>query len=91
MKGQLKDSDNLLELFITIYVYYVKDAIDRQRYYQYEDVCESGSYVKGRIDFKDYVLNKYPLGKKSRLRYTYSSFVFDNSLNKILNARVPFC
>lgn len=90
LKGQLKDSDNLLELFITIYVHYVKAAIDRQRYYQYEDVCESGSYVKGRIDFKDYVLNKYPLGKKSRLRYTYSSFVFDNSLNKIIKCTCSF-
>ena len=68
MKGQLKDSDSLLELFITIYVHYVKAAIDRQRYYQYEATCESGSYVKGRIDFKDYVQRKYPLGERSRIK-----------------------
>lgn len=90
MKGQWENSENLLELFITIYVHYVKAAIDRQRYYQYEDVCESGSFVRGRIDFKDYVLKKYPFGEKSRIKYTYSSFVFDNALNRIIKCTCSF-
>ena len=42
MKGELSGSENLMELFITIYVHYVKAAINRQRYYQYEDVTETG-------------------------------------------------
>lgn len=90
MKGQLQNSENLLELFITIYVHYVKAAIDRQRYYQYEEVDESGSFVRGRIDFKDYMLKKYPFGEKGGLKYTYSSFVFDNSLNRIIKCTCSF-
>lgn len=90
MKGQLQSSETLLELFITIYVHYVKAAIDRQRYYQYEEVDESGSFVRGRIDFKDYILKEYPFGEKGRLKYTYSSFVFDNSLNKIIKCTCLF-
>ncbi|WP_298647501.1 hypothetical protein, partial [uncultured Proteiniphilum sp.] len=54
MRGELSGAENLLELFITIYVHYVQAAINRQRFYQYEDVTENGSFVKGRIDFKDY-------------------------------------
>lgn len=84
MKGELSGTENLLELFITIYVHYVKAAIDRQRYFQYEEVTETGSFVKGKIDFRDYATRKYPNGQHHKLDYTYSSFIFDNTLNRII-------
>jgi len=84
MRGELSGTENLLELFITIYVHYAQAAINRQRYYQYEDVTESSSFVKGRIDFRDYAIRKYPSGQHQRMEYTYSSFVFDNELNRII-------
>jgi len=84
MKGELTDSENLLELFITIYAHYIKEAIDRQRYFQYEEITETGSFVKGKIDFKDYAIKKYPNGMQHKLDYTYSSFIFDNALNRII-------
>ena len=90
MKGELSEAENLMELFITIYVHYVKAAIGRLRYHQYEDVAETGSFVKGRIDFKDYVLHKYPQGQSDKLNYTYSSFVFDNALNRIIKCTCLF-
>lgn len=84
MKFELSGTENLLELFITIYVHYVKAAIDRQRYYQYEEIKETGSFVKGKIDFRDYAMRKYSLGMHHKLDYTYSGFVFDNILNRII-------
>ncbi len=84
MKGELTGSENLLELFITIYVHYVKLAIDRQRYFQYEEMRETGSFVKGKIDFKNYAMQKFPTGQSHMLDYTYSNFVFDNMLNRII-------
>ncbi len=90
MKGELSEAENLMELFITIYVHYVKAAIGRLRYHQYEDVAETGSFVKGRIDFKDYALRKYPQGQSDKLNYTYSSFVFDNALNRIIKCTCLF-
>lgn len=84
MKGELVGTDNLLELFITIYVHYVKQAIDRQSYFQYEEVTETGSFVKGKIDFMDYATKKYPMGMHHKLDYTYSSFIYDNTLNRII-------
>lgn len=90
MKGELSEAENLMELFITIYVHYVKAAIGRLRYHQYEDVAETGSFVKGRIDFRDYALRKYPQGQLDKLNYTYSSFVFDNALNRIIKCTCLF-
>ena len=84
MRGELSGAENLLELFITIYVHYAQAAINRQRFYQYENVTESGSFVRGRIDFKDYAMRKYPSGQHQKMEYTYSSFVFDNELNRII-------
>lgn len=84
MKGKLTGSENLLELFITVYIHYVKAALDRQGYFQYEDVIETGSFVKGKIDFKDYATRKYPLGLHNKLNYTYSNFMFDNLVNRIV-------
>lgn len=84
LHGDLSDTESFLELLITVYVRFVKSAVDRQLFFCYEDVEEEGSYVKGKIDFRDYILNKYPSGQQNRLRYRYSSFEFDNKLNQII-------
>lgn len=84
LKGDMDETESFLELLITVYVRYVKSAIDRQLFFRYEDIEEEGSFVKGRIDFRDYVTNKYPSGQMHVLRYTYSSFEFDNLLNQII-------
>lgn len=84
MKDELAGSENLRELLITLYVHFVKNAIDRQRYFQYEEITETGSFVKGKIDFTDYAIKKYPTGMHHQLDYTYSGFIFDNNLNQII-------
>ncbi len=84
MKSELDSSANLMELFITVYVHYVKAAIDRQLFFRYEEITETGSFVKGKVDFRDYAMHKYPTGQHHRMDYTYSSFVFDNLMNRII-------
>jgi len=83
-KSDISETTSLVELFITVYVHYVKAAIERQRFHRYEDVTESGSYVKGKINLYDYAMRKVPSGNLGQLEYTYSSFVFDNTLNQII-------
>lgn len=90
MKGELSGSENLLELFITIYVHYVKAAIARQRYFRYEEVTEAGSFIKGKVNISDYMTKKYPTGNMHKIEYTYSSFVFDNLLNRIIKCTCAF-
>lgn len=84
LKGEMSDADTFLELFITVYIHYVKAAVNRQLFFRYEEIEENGSVPKGKIDFKDYALRKYPAGQWNKLQYTYSSFVFDNLLNRII-------
>ena len=83
-KSDISETTSLMELFITVYVHYVKAAIERYRFHRYEDITETGSFVKGKIDFNDYAIRKVPYGKTGQLDYTYSSFVFDNNLNRII-------
>ncbi len=84
IRSGLDETESFLELLITVYVRYVKTAVDRQPFFCYEDVTEEGETVKGRINFKDYATNKYPNGQQNQLRYTYSAFIFDNKLNQII-------
>lgn len=80
----LSEVDNLLELFITVYLSNLSKLLLNKPYYQYEEVTETGSFVKGRIDLRDYYLTKSPRGQKHLLNYTYSDFIFDNRLNQII-------
>lgn len=84
MKGELSGTQTFLELLITVYVHYVRAAINRQLFFRYEEIEETGGSPRGKIDFRDYAARKYPSGQWHTLQYTYSGFVFDNLLNRII-------
>lgn len=78
------DVDDLKELFITLYVGYVRSALERGLYYRYVDETEDLHYIKGKFDIKDYLTFKVPNGQSDRFRCMYSKFEFDNKLNRII-------
>jgi len=82
--SELEDSTDLRELFMTLYVRYVKNALDRGLYYRYEEQTEDCAAIKGKVDFKDYFTRKYPNGQLDKFQCTYSNFEFDNTLNRIV-------
>ena len=82
--SELEDSKDLRELFITLYVHYVKRALDYGPFYQYEDRTEELSVIKGHIDFKDYINHKMPNGLANRFLCSFSEFEFDNIVNRII-------
>ncbi|MDE6001562.1 MAG: McrC family protein [Clostridia bacterium] len=82
--SELEDSSDLRELFLTLYVRYVKNALDRGPFYRYEEQSEDTSFIKGKIDYKDYFTRKYPKGQVDKFLCTYSTFEFDNTLNRII-------
>ena len=84
ISSKLEDSDDLRELFITLYLNYVKQALDRGPYYRYEDQSEDLSVIRGHIDFMDYINRKIPNGLAYMFRCDYSEFEFDNTVNRIL-------
>ena len=84
ISSDLEDATDLRELFISLYVRYVQAALERGLYYQYEDITEDRQSIRGKIDFRDYVVNKLPYSKDFTFRCTYSNFEFDNIVNKII-------
>ncbi len=84
ISGKLEDTDDLRELFVTLYLHYVKQTLERGHYYRYEDQCEDLSVIRGHIDFKDYINHKIPNGLAHRFHCNYSEFEFDNIVNRII-------
>lgn len=80
----LDDAEDLKELFISLYVGYVRTALERGLYYRYVEETEDINYIKGKFDVKDYWLNKIPTGRAEKFRCTYSKFEFDNEVNRII-------
>ena len=83
-RSNFQDTNSLKELFIMLYSKYVLQTINKQLFFRYEDKIESGSFIKGKIDFHDYILNKYTSGNKQIMNYSFSDFVFDNKVNRII-------
>lgn len=84
LTSTLEDSTDLRELFITLYVRYVKNALDRGLFYRYEEQTEDCASIKGKVDYKDYFTRKYPNGQLDKFSCTFSTFEFDNTLNRII-------
>lgn len=84
ISSKLEDSEDLRELFITLYLHYVKQALDYGPYYRYVDKGEDVEIIKGHIDFKDYINRKIPNGQNHRFLCSFSEFEFDNKVNRIL-------
>lgn len=62
---EFNDTEDLCELFITLYVRYIQAAIERGLYYQYVDETNDISHIKGKFDCTDYIINKIPNGMGS--------------------------
>lgn len=88
ISSNLESTDNLRELFVTLYLHYVKQALDRGAFYRYEDRTEDLSIIKGHIDFKDYINNKIPNGLANKFQCSFSEFEFDNVVNRIIKHTV---
>lgn len=80
----LDDITNFKELFTTLYLSYVRTAVERGLYYRYVDEIEDLKYIKGKFDYKDYVLRKLPNNMSDKFRCVYSNFEFDNQVNRII-------
>lgn len=79
-----EDSNDLRELFITLYLHYVKQALENRPFYRYEEKNEDISLIRGQINFKDYINNKLPNGLANKFNCSYSEFEFDNIVNRII-------
>lgn len=78
------DTEDLKELFISLYIGYVKNTLERATYHQYIEETNNISIIKGKFDIKDYFTIKIPNGQADKFKCTYSTFEFDNIVNRII-------
>lgn len=81
---ELKETDDLKELFITLYLGYIKTVLERGGFYQYVEETNDIKTIKGKFDFEDYVTRKLPNGQNDKFCCTYSNFEYDNKVNRII-------
>ena len=81
---EFTDAKDLKELFISLYLGYVRSALERGLYYKYVEETNDISTIKGKFDIKDYVISKIPNGQADKFSFTYSTFEFDNMVNRII-------
>ena len=51
ISSELNEAENLRELFIILYVGYVRAALSRGLFYQYVEETEDISHIKGKFDY----------------------------------------
>ena len=84
IKSEIQDVQDLKDLFITVYIKYLKATLERSLYYQYTEMDEDINVIKGRVDFKNYFCKKIPSGNYDKFLCSFSNFEFDNLLNRII-------
>ena len=88
--ADMENTDDLQELFVSLYVRYVKAALDRGLFFRYEEKTENLPTIRGRLDIKDYITKKYPTGQFGKFLCSYSTFEFDNLLNRVIKSTLKF-
>lgn len=88
--ADMENTDDLQELFVSLYVRYVKAALDRGLFFRYEEKTEDLPTIRGRLDIKDYITKKYPTGQFGKFLCSFSTFEFDNLLNRVIKCTLKF-
>lgn len=88
--SDFENSDNLKQLFISLYVKYVKSAMDHGLFFRYEDKNEDLKVIKGKLNIVDYYTKKYPNGRLNEFNCNFSTFEFDNLLNQIIKCTCKY-
>ena len=64
--------------------------MERNLHYQYVDETESLHTVKGKPNYRDYIIKKVPYGRTDTIECTFSNFEFDNQENRIIKYTCKF-
>ena len=90
ISADVSNTDNLQDLFISLYVRYVKAALDRGLYFRYETQNEDISTIRGKVNIRDYYTRKFPNGVLDKFNCEYSTFEFDNLLNRVIKCTLKY-
>jgi 5-methylcytosine-specific restriction enzyme subunit McrC len=72
------------EALIRYFARFTESLISSQPYHQYQEVTETMSYVRGRLNTQEYVNNSMSRGNWHQLICNHEPFLFNNRLNQII-------
>lgn len=82
----LQDSDDWLEVLISIFGKITNEVLASSPYQSYQEVTEETNYLKGRLAINQYISTNIITGKWSSFHCTYDPFIFDNLFNRIVKS-----
>jgi 5-methylcytosine-specific restriction enzyme subunit McrC len=75
---------DFFEVLIYLFSKYTRALLSSTIYQQYEEINRELSFIKGRLNTKEYINQNLSTGKWHKLNCTYDAFVFDNEFNRII-------
>lgn len=77
-----KDCD-FIEILIYLFAKYTSDLLSVSIYQHYEEISEETTFLKGKLNFTEYIKN-LASGKSHKFHCTYDSFEVNNKFNQII-------
>ena len=79
---EVKNCD-FIEILIYIFAKYTSDLLSVSIYQHYEEISEETNFLKGKLNFTEYIKN-CACGKSHKFHCTYDSFEVNNKFNQII-------
>jgi 5-methylcytosine-specific restriction enzyme subunit McrC len=82
--GLNNEQADFFEILIYLFSKYTKELLSSSIYQKYVEVENELSFVKGRIDFDNYIANNLSRGRNHKVSCVYDSFEMDNNFNQCI-------
>ena len=79
---EIPDYD-FMDFLIYSFAKYTSDLLSVSVYQHYEEISEETSFLKGKLNFNEYIKNS-AMGKAHKFHCTYDSFEMNNKFNQII-------
>ena len=85
IETNLSDYKNcdFIEILIYLFAKYTSDLLAISIYQHYEEISEETTFLKGKLNFTEYIKN-IVCGKQHKFHCTYDSFEVNNKFNQII-------
>lgn len=75
---------DFFEMLIFVFAKYTKDLLSQSIYQRYEEISSQTTFVKGRLNFNEYIAENISKANWHKFDCTYDSFEIDNKFNRII-------
>lgn len=84
LSGLNTQKSDFFEILIYLFSKYTKELLNSSVYQKYVEVENELSFVKGRINFNEYINQNLARGRNHKVNCTYDSFEIENHFNQCI-------